>query len=64
MSQERCVEVTSEMPAFDPIQGRGYALRNIREQIRIVYGDEYGIKIDSQPGHGTRVVLEVPLERR
>ena len=52
------------MPAFDPIQVRGYALRNIREQIRIVYGDEYGIKIDSQPGHGTRVVLEVPLERR
>lgn len=64
MSEESCREVLSEMAAFDHVQGKGYALRNIREQIRITYGEEYGISMDSSPGVGTTVVLEVPLERR
>lgn len=62
MSEERCREAISEMPAFGQVQGRGYALRNIREQIRIVYGETYGIQIESKLGQGTRVTVEVPLE--
>lgn len=64
MSDETCREVLSEMTAFDHVRGKGYALRNIREQIRITYGEDYGISMESQPGQGTTVVLEVPLERR
>ncbi|WP_125144061.1 cache domain-containing sensor histidine kinase [Clostridium transplantifaecale] len=64
MSDETCREVLSEMTAFDHVRGKGYALRNIREQIRITYGEDYGITMESRPGLGTTVILEVPLERR
>lgn len=64
MSDETCREILSEMAAFDHVRGKGYALRNIREQIRITYGENYGISMESRPGQGTTVVLEVPLERR
>lgn len=64
MSDETCREVLSEMAVFDHVRGKGYALRNIREQIRITYGEDYGISMESRPGQGTTVILEVPLERR
>lgn len=38
------------------------ALQNIREQIRIEYGEPYGIHIESCQGAGTTVTLEIPLE--
>lgn len=64
MPEEKCREVIAQMSTFEQVPGKGYALRNIREQIRIVYGDDYGIQMDSCWGKGTTVVLEVPLERR
>ena len=64
MSDETCREALSAMTSFDHVRGKGYALRNIREQIRITYGEDYGISMESRPGQGTTVVLEVPLERR
>ncbi len=62
MSPEQCREVTAEMNSFDRIHGKGYALRNIQEQIRLTYGPAYGIQIESAVGEGTTVTLEVPLE--
>lgn len=42
---------------------KNFALKNIREQIQITYGD-YKIAMESQPGKGTRVYFTIPLERR
>lgn len=64
MSKDILEGVIAKMDTFDRVEGDGYALRNIREQIRITYGENYGIKIESEKGRGTTVVLEVPLERR
>ena len=64
MSPELCREATAEMNSFDRIHGKGYALRNIQEQIRLTYGPAYGIQIESAVGEGTTVTLEVPLETR
>jgi two-component system sensor histidine kinase YesM len=38
----------------------GFGLRNVRERIRLVYGDPYGITIESQLGIGTRITLRIP----
>lgn len=43
------------------VQGRHFALRNINAQIRIAYGPQYGIELDSRLGAGTRVTLTIPL---
>lgn len=38
----------------------GYGLRSVRERIRLVYGERYGLSIESASGIGTRVILRVP----
>lgn len=40
---------------------RGYALRNIQERIQLHYGQDRGIRIDSVPGVGTKVTLEIGI---
>ena len=56
--------LTEETGTFQPVKGSGYALKNIREQIRITYGEEYPLHIESREGEGTRVYFRIPLERR
>jgi two-component system sensor histidine kinase YesM len=38
-----------------------FALRNINMQIKIYYGDQYGLKLESVPGEGTSVYIRVPV---
>jgi two-component system sensor histidine kinase YesM len=38
----------------------GFGLRNVRERIRLIYGDPYGVTIESALGIGTRIVVRIP----
>lgn len=42
-------------------QGEGYGIHNVRERIRLGYGDIYGVTIISKPGEGTTVRVVLPL---
>ena len=35
-------------------------LANVDERLRTVYGDEYGIVVETAPGHGTKVTVRLP----
>jgi signal transduction histidine kinase len=37
-------------------------LRNVDERLRMLYGEAYGLHIESAPGSGTRVVIRIPLQ--
>lgn len=50
---------TSAPPRHAP--GSGLGLVGMRERVGLVGGD---LRIESQPGHGTRVVIRLPLEGR
>lgn len=39
----------------------GYGVRNVRERIRLNYGEEYGVAFESTPGKGTKVIIRVPV---
>jgi len=43
-------------------QGRGIGLLNIDERIKIAFGEAYGVRVESEPGQGTRVTLALPAE--
>jgi signal transduction histidine kinase len=45
---------------FKPDALRGYGLRNMRDRARLLGGE---VTIDSKPGKGTGVTLDIPLER-
>ena len=39
----------------------GIGLKNVNERIRLHYGSAYGLKVTSEKGRGTEVVLQLPL---
>lgn len=41
--------------------GSGVGLSNVHERLKILFGEEHGITIESEPGFGTVVWLRVPL---
>ncbi|WP_337103384.1 cache domain-containing sensor histidine kinase [Paenibacillus sp. YIM B09110] len=41
----------------------GYGVRNIQERLQLSYGAAYGMKFESKPGAGTRVLLHLPDQR-
>ncbi|WP_100406165.1 sensor histidine kinase [Bacillus solitudinis] len=41
---------------------KGYALKNINERIKLQYGKNYGMKIESKKNRGTKVIVKVGLE--
>ena len=40
-----------------------FGLRNVFTRMRLYYGDESGITVDSTPGKGTMVAITIPLDR-
>jgi len=41
----------------------GIGIRNVHERIQMIYGEEYGVKITSEKGVGTKVKVELPLQK-
>ena len=45
----------------DERPGQGIGLKNVHQRIRLYYGLEYGLRIESEPGRGTTVTIRLPL---
>ncbi|WP_231735263.1 cache domain-containing sensor histidine kinase [Gracilibacillus massiliensis] len=45
-------------------KGTGIGLRNIDERIKLLFGEPYGLKIDSEIGKGTKVSIMLPREEK
>ena len=43
--------------------GSGYGILNVQARIRLTYGQDYGLHIDSEPGIGTTVIVRHPIVR-
>ncbi|OCT16820.1 two-component sensor histidine kinase [Paenibacillus pectinilyticus] len=39
----------------------GYGLKNVHDRIQIRFGQSYGLRIESEPGQGTRVFVDFPV---
>lgn len=44
--------------------GRHLGLRNVDSILRLHYGESYGIRAESEPGKGTRVMLCLPMRKK
>jgi two-component system sensor histidine kinase YesM len=41
-------------------KGTGLGLKNIRERIKLLFGEPYGIHVESEKGKGTKVTITIP----
>ena len=39
----------------------GIGIANVRERLQLIYGREAALTLDSTPGEGTRVLMDLPL---
>ncbi|MNC57741.1 Sensor histidine kinase YpdA [compost metagenome] len=44
-------------------QSKGYGLKNVNDRAVVMYGEQYGLTINSIPGKGTQVLLKIPYEK-
>lgn len=58
MPADRIAKIMSD--AYGPKDRLGYGLKNIHERIQLVYGEEFGLAFESEPGKGTTVSVRIP----
>lgn len=71
MSNERLAEMQqlleaplASLEASSPgMTGKSYGMLNVQARLRLSFGDEYGIVLESQEGEGTSVTINHPLMR-
>lgn len=44
--------------------GNGIGLKNVQDRLRIFFGEEYGLQVESMPGIGTTVVVTLPYREK
>ena len=37
----------------------GFGLKNVDERIKLEYGEDYGLRVRSAPGEGTKVTIRI-----
>lgn len=53
MEQEKAEQITSQ-------SSKGYGVRNVNERIKLLYGPEYCMKVESEIMKGTRITICIP----
>jgi two-component system LytT family sensor kinase len=51
-----------ENAAEESVGGAGIGVSNVRERLQVLYSHDYTMVIESQPGQGTRVSIDIPAE--
>lgn len=60
------VGIAPENNAVSPVSGlvrpgTGIGMRNVRERLEVLFGSAANVQVESRPGRGTRVSIEMPL---
>ena len=42
---------------------KGYGMRNVNQRIKLLYGEEYGLHIESIVGQGSVVIIRLPKRK-
>jgi two-component system LytT family sensor kinase len=58
------IEIEDDGEGFEERRSEGIGLANVRERLKVAYGPAGRFDIRSAPGEGTKVTLEIPVERR
>lgn len=60
MTEEQVSRLFSDTPHTGSSRGSGIGVKNVNERIRLYFGSEYGLSIESEPDEGTAVTIHLP----
>jgi two-component system, sensor histidine kinase YesM len=62
ITPERLEIVRTTLETFEEREGDRIGLRNVHDRLKLSYGDEYGLTIESPSGEGTVISFRIPME--
>jgi two-component system sensor histidine kinase YesM len=60
MNSERLAELNRALENLNTTEIDAYGILNVQERIRLFFGEQYGLRISSEPGKGTTVFVRIP----
>lgn len=60
MTQEQAESLLTEQSRISSKRGSGIGVKNVNERIRLYFGKEYGLRIESEPDQGTTIRIHLP----
>lgn len=60
MTEEQVARLFCDTPHTGSSRGSGIGVKNVYERIRLYFGSEYGLSIESEPDEGTVVTIHLP----
>ena len=60
MTKEQVEQILTGKSHTSSRRGSGIGVKNVNERIRLYFGEEYGLSIDSEPDEGTRIRICLP----
>lgn len=64
INPEQLMQLRDALEHSQKAADKSFGLRSINRRIKLLFGSEYGIKIESTPGEGTEVTLDIPKVRK
>jgi len=62
ISPERLADVRITLETLEEREGDRIGLRNVHDRLKLSYGEEYGLVIESPAGEGTAISFRIPME--
>lgn len=63
MTKEQVENLLSEKPHVSSKRGSGIGVKNVNERIRLYFGENYGLSIESEPDEGTKIRCHLPARQ-
>ena len=62
MTQEQVESLLGEKNHVSSRRGSGIGVKNVNERIRLYFGEDYGLSIQSEPDEGTTIIIRLPVQ--
>ena len=63
MTEEKVAMVLAGKSNSGNGRGSGIGVKNVNERIKLYFGEDYGLKIDSEPDVGTTIIIHLPAKK-
>ncbi|WP_193774424.1 sensor histidine kinase [Vallitalea guaymasensis] len=63
MTKDEEIELNTKINDKYLLRNQGIGMYNVNQRIKLLYGDEYGIKVISSKGIGTSIIIDLPYEK-
>ena len=62
MTQKQVESLLGEENQVSSKRGSGIGVKNVNERIKLYFGEDYGLTIQSEPDEGTTICIHLPAQ--